>query len=117
MDKYIELTIEYFTTFKTQDYDKMATFLKDHTQYLNWTQTYIGMDDIIKANKHIITNAETNFEVIIKTIGKHDKEYSPTNVTFAEITFKQDKRYNHRIFTIEWDNDYKMNRIIGYTRI
>jgi hypothetical protein len=116
MNTYIELTIQYFETFKNKDYDKMATFLKDHTQYHNWTQTYLGIDQIIETNKHTINNAKINFEIIIKTIGQHDKEYSPTNVTFAEITFKQDGRFNNRAFIIEWDNEYKINRINGFQR-
>ena len=116
MNIYIEKTIQYFETFKNKDYDQMASFLKDHTQYHNWTQAYVGIDKIIEANKHIINNAKTNFEIIIKTIGQHDKTISPTNITFIEITFKQDGRFNNRTFTIEWDNEYKINRINGFSR-
>ena len=117
MNQYIALTIQYFETFKNKDYDKMASFLKDHTQYHNWTQTYVGIDKIIETNKHIIDNAKTNFEIIIKTIGQHDKTISPINITFIEITFKTDGRYNNRTFTIEWDNDLKINRINGFVQM
>ena len=41
---------------------------------------------------------------------------SPTNITFIEVTFKQDGRFNHKAFTIEWDNEYKINRINGFSR-
>ena len=116
MNQYIALTMQYFETFKNKDYDKMASFLKDHTQYHNWTQTYVGIDKIIETNKHLINNAQTNFEVIIKTIGRHDKTISPINITFIEVTFKQDGRFNNRAFTIEWDNEYKINRINGFSR-
>ena len=104
MNLYIEKTIEYFQTFQNQDYNKMASFLKDHTQYHNWTQTYIGIDKIIETNKHTIDKAKSNFEIIIKTIGQHDKTISPINITFIEIIFKIDNRFNNRTFTIEWDN-------------
>jgi hypothetical protein len=116
MNQYIALTMQYFETFNTKDYDKMASFLKDHTQYHNWTQTYVGIDKIIETNQHLINNAKTNFELIIKAIGRHDKTISPINIIFIEITFKQDGRYNHKAFTIEWDNEYKINRINGFSR-
>lgn len=106
MDKYTELTIQYFETFINKDYDKMKLFLKDKTQYLNGIQTYIGIDKIIEANKN---TTNTNFEATIETTGKHEE-----TITFAEVTFKQDQS---RIFTIEWDNDYKINRIIGYLKL
>ena len=84
MNQYIALTMQYFETFNTKDYDKMASFLKDHTQYHNWTQTYVGIDKIIETNKHLINNAKTNFELIIKAIGTNFNNFNSTLFTYFQ---------------------------------
>ena len=98
MNQYIELTIQYFETFKNKDYDKMASFLKDHTQYHNWTQTYVGIDKIIETNKHTIDKCRCGYhknKALDKTKNRN---------TIAEIKFHTplDELCGDYVFLKKW---------------